>query len=155
MNAAGFDRPGPGLSPYGGQDAMPPTSCFKQELGTGRTPIHAAAYQGHKDAVTEMLDAGSNFLIKDRDGMTAEFLAKRRNKFECAEALSVANWTYTMESYRKSLQEAKEASCIHAHPHAPPHVPPHAPTHALTTTCTHTNPRAPHHSTPHHRCDCK
>jgi ankyrin repeat protein len=60
--------------------------------GSGRTPLHCAADQGHVSIVAEMIKMGADPSVNDWEGATAEMLAKSAGQYACAEALAIARW---------------------------------------------------------------
>ena len=56
--------------------------------GNGRTPLHFAAYRGHKDVVQILLDKGADPSRTDNSGCTPLSLAHHLGKNEIVNMLS-------------------------------------------------------------------
>lgn len=78
--------------------------------GSGRSPLHAAAEQGHIGIVEDMLRAGANPCVADWDGATPEVLAKNARRYACAEALAIARWDIVQKRDSVRLLSPPEVS---------------------------------------------
>ena len=54
-------------------------------VGTGRTPVHAAAQMGRIECLLTMIRGGAAFTVHDDAGATPEHLAKQNLHYGCAE----------------------------------------------------------------------
>lgn len=78
-----------------------------QHMGTGKTPTHCAAQNGHLECLNAMLKAGAGFENVDNKGRSPEVLAKQRGNFTCAEALSLARWIKRVRGKDEANDEEK------------------------------------------------
>eukprot|EP00047_Mylnosiga_fluctuans_P012410 m.25880 g.25880 ORF g.25880 m.25880 type:complete len:347 (-) comp4218_c0_seq1:136-1176(-) len=72
--------------------AMGVNPARRSPRGTGRTPIHAAAGQGHIRCLQEMVSPRVAFYAPDARGVTAEMWAKQNGHGACADLLAMARW---------------------------------------------------------------
>ena len=69
------------------------------ESGSGRTPLHKAAYFGHAHVIEYLVkEAGATVDVQDLDGDTALHDAARFGHLECVQALLAAGATPTIKN---------------------------------------------------------
>ena len=84
---------------------------------SGRTPLHAAAAAGNKDAVVTLAVAGADTNVKDREGNTPLDLALAAGYVKCAKALRQHAATPTAVLWI-DLEAARGITALEAQKHA-------------------------------------